>query len=48
MEIIVFWWFLYGDVQIFQTVAQDVEQIDSAFSFAIFKNEQSQENIFSQ
>ena len=34
-----------GDVQIFQTLAQNVEQIDSAFEkFAIFKNEKSQEN----
>jgi len=37
-----------GEVQIIQTVAQDIEQIDSAFEkFAIFKNEKSQENIFS-
>ena len=37
-----------GEVQIIQTVAKDIEQIDSAFEkFAIFKNEKSQENIFS-
>ena len=37
-----------GEVQIIQTVAQDIEQIDSAFEkFAIFKNEKSQENVFS-
>jgi len=37
-----------GEVQIFKTVAQDVEQIDSALEkFAIFKNDKSQENIFS-
>lgn len=37
-----------GEVQIIQTVAQDIEEIDSAFEkFAIFKNEKSQENIFS-
>lgn len=37
-----------GEVQIFQAVAKDVEQIDTAFEkFAIFKNDRSQENIFS-